>query len=420
MTTPSNSSSPSLPPCLFPSSLSSLFLSCIQARKDKKGRHNSNPSPKSITATNNRDSACEHTTPPASRCICTYPIAGTPTALPQLPGPHRSSLCITQTTSIRIVESDSSSEYDSSSSSSDTNSVSDYGCDCDCRSLHHDHGRGHGHENDQDEQEREHLCEDCDEDDIDLPKCSQPAIKRSLSHRPLPPLPSQSHTGSSSVSGSRKLPEIKTRFIEETIPEEDEDEYLAQCQREQDEEDAKRHKCTTSRRKSMIELFDLSSPFTTGPWSGSEPRPPSGSGLPGLSLSFSNLNFRFPLPPAWGGQSQVQAGDGHGGQSPEKKKKKRPMSMSVLPTVVSKSTHISTLVNEEEEKATLHKTLTCGPELPSTTTTISATDTATTTGTTTKKERRMGTVLFPPLTLLSRSSVASNRDSAGSSRSLFC
>ncbi|KAL4860955.1 hypothetical protein BDV12DRAFT_204511 [Aspergillus spectabilis] len=399
MTTSSSSSlSSSTSPCLFPSSLSSLFLSCIQARKDKKERHKPDSLPKPTTPTT-------PTTTSASTCTCTYTYP-TPTALPQLPGTglHRNSICITQATSIRIVESDSSSEYDSSSS--DSNSVSDYGCDC--WSPHYDHGHDHN-------QDDEHVCE---VDGIDLPETSQPAIKRSLSNRPLPPLPGQYLTGpgSSSNSGSRKLPEIKTCFIEDTIPEEDEDEYLAQCKKEEEEEELKWHKRTTSRRKSMIELFNLSSTFTSD--SGSGTRPCSGSGTPRLSFSFSNLNFRFPLPPVWGGQAQqTQSRE----EEPERKEKRRPMSMYIPPTSTSASALMAASTatpksQNEEETPPLHKTLTQSTDLPSTTTTISAT----TTTTTTKKERRMGTVLFPPLALLSRSSVTGNRDSTGSGRSLFC
>ncbi|KAL4883036.1 hypothetical protein BJY04DRAFT_185611 [Aspergillus karnatakaensis] len=407
MATSSTSRSPtpfSSSQCLFSSSLSSLFLSCIQARKDKKSR---NKTPHAIPHTSS-DSTCAHPTPTTPTCTCTHRYS-TPTALPPVPragttynpnpAPTLNSISITQTTSIRIVESDSSSDYDSTSSDADTSSLSDYGCDC--GSPHHDHDFAKdGHDCG---------CEACisgyDDIDLDLPECPQPAIKRTLSNRPLPPLPS-----TSSSSSPRKHSEIKTRFIEETIPEEDEDEYLAQCIKEQEAEEAKRHKRTTSRRKSMIELFNLSSPFASGSGSGSSSRPCSGAGLgmPGLSLSFSNLNFRFPLPPVWGSQSQTQTQAQTQTQTPqdqdvERKEKKRPMSMSVLPP--------STTIPHMEEKATLHETLT---QTPSTTITISATST------TTKKERRMGTVLFPPLALLSRSSVASNRDSTGSGRSLFC
>ncbi|KAL4917980.1 hypothetical protein BDW62DRAFT_201308 [Aspergillus aurantiobrunneus] len=377
-----------------PSSFPSLFFPCIQIRKNKKGRHNPNPiSPSS----HEEKHGCKHTTalPSTHTCTCTDTTPG------KEPHPNPNTIAITQTTSIRIVESDSSSDYDSAASvdlDSDSNTLSEYGCHCG-GNLDHDY----------------QTCEN--------------------ESRPLPPLPTETQDQYQiQRTASRKHPEIKTRLIEETIPEEDEDEYLQKQQQQQQEQESKRHKRTTSRRKSMIGLFNLS----TAPFQSSRPC----SSSSGLSLSFSNLHFKFPLPPAWGqqthasqqqedGQREEQAQDcderyyGRQEQSP-KAERRRPMSMSALSsttTPASTFTSISASLprhNSKMQDGAFHKTQT-------TTRPNSTPDsglTKTTTATTTKKERRMGTILFSPLGLLSRSASArdnSNRESTGSAsgRSLF-
>ncbi|KAL4926050.1 uncharacterized protein BDV17DRAFT_160576 [Aspergillus undulatus] len=466
---PFTSSPSSLLTCL-PISFSSLFLSCagIHRRcknRSRKGRHNDSPN----STTNSEKDRCSHI--PATTCICTCTYASptristNPTSAetsvetsaeaekdlnPESPiqnkntntnpNPNPNTISITQTTSIRIVDSDistrTSSDYDStisrdaeSDSDSDGYSVSDYECHC------------------ENVAEQGHVYENEDEDKQCL----------SFSNRPLPPLPT-----------SRKTAEIKMRLIEETIPEEDEDEYLAQQQLEKQEKEKeqreKKHKRTTSRRKSMIELLNLSSPTSAGTSAGSRP---------GLSVSFSHLHFRFPLPIAWtqdGGSSTSSSAEKENGSNTFEKR--RPMSMSALGSgsgfgQTSDFALATTSTSRESDLGigsradflegfqfqTLPKALisprqqsTISESAPSPIVPISSpgktistssskslsTPSKSTPSPRTKKERRMGTVLFPPspLAMLSRSNIdIAVRDGhgevdgntiTGKSQSLFC
>ncbi|KAL4817798.1 hypothetical protein BDW67DRAFT_183591 [Aspergillus spinulosporus] len=393
---PSSSSSSGLLSCLSLPSFLSLFLSCIQTPKNK-GRSRRSPNPPSSTATTTnindnssnitRADGCTHSIT-ACACMCTLPPVNTDLAkgsYPVSPASNNSNtISITQTTttttSIRIVDSETSSDCDShsiTSADTDANSVSDYGCGC-----------GFGGD--------EHNCEDDIEDKNDSGKISLPT-------RPLPPVPVQRQIPST----SRKSSEVKTKTrlscIEETIPEEEEEEvYLAQ---QRQEGDTKQHRHTTSRRKSMIELFHLSTSLSEA---SSSSRATSTSSGPGLSLSFSNLSFRFPMPPICGSgsqQSQTEKPDNAARGNPRREnlEHKRPKSMSALslscsassatiftsvsasplqPTSTEKS-YERCLDGDNENKMQIHSPTTR----------------------TTKKQRRMGTILFPPFAFLSRSSV---------------
>ncbi|CBF77992.1 uncharacterized protein ANIA_08802 [Aspergillus nidulans FGSC A4] len=305
----------------------------------------------------------------------------------------------TTTTSIRIVDSDTSSDYDShsiTSADTDTNSVSDYGCGC-----------GFGGD--------EHNCED------DIEDTNTDSNKISLPARPLPPVPVHRQ----SPSTSRRSSEVKTKTrlacIEETIPEEEEEVYLAQ---QRQEGDAKQHRDTTNRRKSMIELFNLSTSLSTSSSSGAA----STSSGPGLSLSFSNLSFRFPMPPICGSgnqQCQTEKLDSAGIENPQREnlEHKRPKSMSALSLSYSASSatgSTSASVSPSQLSSTEKSYEKCLDGVPENRAQVHSPAT-----TTTKKQRRMGTILFPPFAFLSRSSVGSalDQDSKGSAvpngKSLF-
>ncbi|OJJ06971.1 hypothetical protein ASPVEDRAFT_88238 [Aspergillus versicolor CBS 583.65] len=411
MALPPTASSASSPPSsfsCFTNSVSSLFLSCIQTRRIKKGRHSPN-SPTATPNNNNNRASCSHAIA-ARKCTCAYisPADTIAEKEPEtLPSLDSNTISITHRTSIRIVESDSSSDYDSRTSlDSDVNSVSDYGCGCGSEVPEHHHEPDHGYQ--------QHTYEDDEK----------------LSARPLPPLPSATTTTTTitHTALSRKHPEIKTRLIEETIPEEDEDEYLeqqeSQSQPERKDQDPKQSKgaATGSRRKSMIELFNLSSSR-----SGSTPSSPSAaSSNPGLSLSFSNLHFRFPLPPAWGQQQQQQQQQEHhrdgneGNQSQDQKgERKRPMSTSALP---SSTTPSASSAKKQARGVSLHSALTRSQPVESENTSTTTTTTKQA-AVTTKKERRMATIVFPPLARLSRSGMNGNNNRGSTTpvagRSLF-
>ncbi|KAL4789984.1 hypothetical protein BDV19DRAFT_394515 [Aspergillus venezuelensis] len=296
----------------LPISFSDLFLACIPRKRTGRGHGKKvrfagrgQGSPKSTSSnpfslgatTNEKSQRCSHVSIPPTRCTCSSPPRPTSTLsantltpssdnqptpyLDPTPilDPTSTSIIETTTTSIRIVPSDTSSDYNSfssltSSSSIDGYLISDYECrcggsgaesmsdyDCTCSCDEFNYGYCYGEEKDEDRQ-----------------------VTGSM--RPLPPLPG---------SNAQRKGEIKTRLIEETIREEDEDEYLAQQASEQQkvEQDEKK-KEVKPRRKSMIELLHLASlSSSTSPDSGSRPASPSS----GLLLSFSNLHFRFPLPP---------------------------------------------------------------------------------------------------------------------------
>ncbi|KAL4760231.1 uncharacterized protein BDW70DRAFT_160857 [Aspergillus foveolatus] len=345
----------------------------------------------------------------ACTCICALPPINTDLTKGSYPVPSASdnsnTISITQTTtttttSIRIVDSDTSSEYDShsiTSADTDANSVSDYGCGC-----------GFGGD--------EHNCED------DIEDTNADSHKVSLPARPLPPVPVYRQRPSTSRKSSEVKPMTRLSCIEETIPEEEEEEVYPAQQRQ--EGDAKQHRDTTSRRKSMIELFNLPTFLSASSSSGAA----STSSGPGLSLSFSNLSFRFPMPPICGsGSQQCQAEklDGAARKIPrrEKLEHKRPKSMSALSLSYSASSATgfasisASLSQPSSTEKPYERCLDRGSE--------NRTQVHSPTTTTTKKQRRMGTILFPPFAFLSRSSVggALGQESRGSTltngKSLF-
>lgn len=413
---PSSPSSPSSSgslSCISLSSFLSMFLSCVQTPKGR-GRNRRSPDPPPSTATttinsnnNTRANGCDHHIM-ACTCICTLPPVNTALAKGSYPVPPASddsnTISITQTTtttttSIRIVDSDTSSDYDShsiTSADTDANSVSDYGCGC-----------GFGGD--------EHNCED------DIEDTNPDSHRISLPARPLPPVPVHRQ----SPSTSRRSSEVKTKTrlscIEETIPEEEEEEvYLAQ---QRQEGDAKQHRDTTSRRKSMIELFNLSTSLST-----SSSGAASTSSGQGLSLSFSNLSFRFPMPPICGSgsqQCQTEKLDGAAIKNPqhENLEHKRPKSMSALSLSYSASSatgSTSVSASPSQPSSTEKSYERCFDGGPENRAQVHSPAT-----TTTKQQRRMGTIIFPPFAFLSRSSVggALDQESKGSAvtngKSLF-
>ncbi|KAL4948156.1 hypothetical protein BDW69DRAFT_189531 [Aspergillus filifer] len=473
--------------CL-PISFSDLFLACIPRKRTEhghakkvrfagrgQGTHKSSPKSIFALATNEKSNRCSHTTTlPATKCTCTCSSPSRPTSTSSAntltpssdnqatpypdtePTLDPTTIVERTRTSIRIVPSDTSSDYNSSSSltsasSVDGYSISDYECRC----------GGSGTESVSD-----YDCT-CSWDEFDYGYCYGEEKDRQVtgSMRPLPPLPG-------SGQGQGRKGEIKTRLIEETIREEDEDEYLAQqaseqekTQKAEEEKKAEKH-----RRKSMIELLHLASLSSSNPL---ESRPVSTSS--GLSLSFSNLHFRFPLPPFASpnknSSKEKDVTDKTGKKQTETEtetrfERKRPMSTSalVIPsgdlelnlglgnrhTITAPSPltlnpvstddfldgitfpliSTSTSSSNEMSQSQTSLDLDCAPS-PTIRLALSNCNTSTPTKTTTapartalptkspspntRKERRMGTILFPPspLAMLSRSNIGdSNSDSS--------
>lgn len=417
-------------------SLSGLFLSCISSRKSKSRAKDRRP-PKDLDS-NTADPACQATTTTTRTCGCTSPPPPPPHdpvyTIPknELDAPH--TVSISQTTSIsnsiRIVDSDSSSDYSSSSTShepdseADGFSVSDYECTCNGGNHEKYEKCLEGFKHADGDEYLGHACDDYTE--IVLGQSQDQKA------RPLPPIPvresSLNHT-------ARKQIESRPRLFEETIPEEDEDAYLEDEKSKSQAQSAAqaKHKRTTSRRKSMIELLNL--PSLSSSSSSSKV-----STAPGLSVSFSNLHFKFPMPPFGRGQQKDGKQDNDPSENGAKNeetsqtpslRQRRPMSMSALPVLSSGSsssllssatpaTSTSSLKSPEtsiKQRAShsslkLHR-VHAQSALP-----------PTEAAPTTKKERRMGTIVLPPLSLsfLSRSSMGStfsrdrdrDRDSAAS------
>ncbi|KAL4805951.1 hypothetical protein BDV18DRAFT_140211 [Aspergillus unguis] len=436
MTSPHSSC---LPVSCLPS-ISSLFVSCVQSRKSRKKARKGSPSPTPSTSNRKISSPVnyseKHSNPAQTDSSCpVLPVYTIPHHELDLVPRSDNTILVTQsptrtsataTTSIRIVDSDTSSNYSSSTrdSQSDAFSVSDYDCTC---GAEHDNAvcPANAYSG--------HACEDYTEIVLGQSK--------SLSTgRPLPPLPPSIPARES----SRKTPEPRMRIVDETILEEDEDEYLEQEQKEkesQGDEDGKKkkHKRATSRRKSMIELFNLRPSSLSATDQGQEP----GSGL---SLSFSNLHFRFPMPPFGWSQSQNQ-------QQQSKKEdqaleqgpyvglglrlgRRRPKSMSALPVLTSSSPSTSISISSSPPSGAVparkplrqsasgaslcrvnahtqvpvqaQSAVLVSPAFDTESQAECTGSSSTSTSPATKKERRMGTIVFPPLGFLSRSSGGSS------------
>ncbi|KAL4941214.1 hypothetical protein BDV06DRAFT_223367 [Aspergillus oleicola] len=468
-------------------SFSDLFLSCIPRRRDDKRvakvwRHKGSHNPKSPSinpftlATNEKNNnRCSHLdTKPPSKCTCLSnprPASNTFTPSPDnqptpytitdaSPTPEQGTITQTTTTSIRIVSSDTSSDYNSSSSltsssSADGYSISDYECRC-----------GSGSES-----VSEYDCT-CSWEEFDYKYYygEDKQVLGSMVTMPLPPLPGQRQT--------QRKGEVKTRLIEETIREEDEDEYLAQQekqsqQKSQQEERKyeKEKKESKPRRKSMIELLHLASLSSSN---SSEPRPASTSS--GLSLSFSNFHFRFPLPPfsthknSGSNEKEKDGKEKRVEESMRATERKRPMSMSALvfPTSGTSSGSELGFISDQTITTTslpLPSPLSSNPvsradflegiqfpllpnpnpntksqtslnAAPSPNIPLSLSNTSTPTkneatptkvSPKTKQQRRMGTILFPPspLAMLFRSNIRdintnTNNNSSTNGKSPFC
>ncbi|PTU17783.1 hypothetical protein P175DRAFT_0526317 [Aspergillus ochraceoroseus IBT 24754] len=353
--------------------LSSLFQSCIQGRKLHRRRAPTTASPESR-----------------------------PCSVPNTQNPPSA----TQTTTIRIVES------------VDSISLSEYSCESlplegTSPSLKPTHVHGHDHNNNPEKNEHEDEDEDTavESEAESLNEKADPAFEKeiltpttttaaALKHRALPPLPTEDAAPPPpppspiiipiNPLSSRKLPEIKTRVIED-IPEATEEEEKAEKPTEQEQERTQRrgHKRTTtwrqSRRKSMLELFTLlqssNAPASSESGDGSAAPTTSAStaSTTGLSLSFSS--FRFPLPPTRTPLRLSQLQRHH-----RQRQRQRPM---------SSSDHAS---SAERTRRDMSRPRTgAAPEPKPERDPERYEDVAMPAPLRTKKERRMGTAVFPPM-----------------------